>query len=547
MARPLGALDNDTSNQHLRATLLAPGDLSMRALAKSSSWIILCTILLSSIGCGAPQEQPAVPPPDASPAPEPAAAVYPPAPTDPNVNVTLSLYLMSQCPFGTSALKVAHRVESAFGPEFALRLVFIVGETKEGELDSLHGKDEMTLNRILACAGRLYPRRVAGYAIAMNEIEKAWHEVAQGIGLDPKLVNVCLQDGGDEVELRRHLAETNALNIDASPTILINRAPYRGPINSHALFDAVCLAFGETKPDVCGNPPEILSYTDGGEEGSCAPEEEEPPPAELVDDYAFTLRAVTDQAILETERMPEVVEQLKKFYPNMQVASIDASSPEGIALIERYGIEQLVAYLFPAEMEQRENFQTISEVLEKRGDVFLLNPGIGSSFFPKRSRRAKLVEVFFNPFSLEAQDIIRDIDDLRARPEIAGLGLTLSLVPITLQDLTQPGHPEIEELQRVQAVQNLAPEKLWSYLKARYDLPYSSWWEDYITAIGLVPQEIKREAQTAKVMEQIRANVDRLKEFGVQGDLLVFAENRELIRIENKEDFKSLLLTLGSR
>lgn len=508
---------------------------------------VLFLIIIPFVGCDRPAEPPAMTTPAAlSPTPD-QPSPYPPAPTDPNVKVTLSLYLMSKCPYGVSALKVARRVEEAFGPEFAMRLVFLVGETKEGKLASLHGEDELTLDRILACAGRVYPRQAGQYAVAMKETEKTWHEAARDLSLEPEQINQCLKEGTDEVLLRRHLAETDALGINASPTILLNRETYRGQINSRSLFDAACLAFGEAKPAACGNPPEALSYTDGGEEGSCATEEEQTPPPELVDDFTFTMRAVTDRQILETARMTEVIDQLHKFYPNMQVEQIDASSAAGQALIEKYGIEQLVAFLFPLEIETRENFAGLGDVLIKRDDAFLMNPGVGSNFFFKRPRQVGLVEVFFSPFSLEAQDIIRDIDDLRSRPEIMPPQVKLVMVPITMQELEQPGHPEIEELQRVQAIQNLAPAKLWDYLKARYDLPYSSWWEDYITAIGLLPEDIKTEARSEKVMEQIRANVARLKELGAQGDLIILAENRELVRIENKEGFKNLLVTLGSR
>ncbi len=247
----------------------------------------------------------------------------------------VTLYAMSECPYGVPAEKVVFDVKQALGEKMTPRLAFIVDREEGGGLTSLHGPTEVEKNMIQACVGQVDPQKQFTFVVEMNQRgNQPWAEIASGLQIDATAVETCLQDGTGINLLLKDLEETVELNINSSPTILINDQKYNGGRNSRDLFDAVCATFGKAdRPAVCDAPPEFLSRTNPTGSGSCATDkaaaEEEPLPEEYVAREPFVHPVIYDPQTLDAARMEEVIDQTKKVYPMVSVQRIKFDSDEG--------------------------------------------------------------------------------------------------------------------------------------------------------------------------------------------------------------------------
>jgi len=466
---------------------------------------------------------------------------------------TLTLYAMSECPFGVPAEFVVHKVKQVLGDKLNVRLVFIVGQTANGELTSLHGPTEVEKDMIQACVGKLAPAKQLDFTVQMNQGGQDWQTLAGQMGIDASAVQTCLTDGNGKQLLLADLQETEKLGVNASPTIIINDARYSGGMNSREIFDAACNAYAEgEKPPVCDQPPEILSRSDGSGAGSCGPKPaEQPLPEEMIEKSEFVHTVVYDANAIDQSRIDEVLKQTLRIYPNAKVEKVDAGSRAGKKLVEQYELTLLPAFIFPKKIETFKNFQHMERYLKKIKDIYLLDPKIGGNVQTQRERKPKTVDIFYSPFSTKAMRVLLDVHDLLTRPDMQALKVTINLRPYGMFEagmlITQMGPPELEEMQRVLTVVQLAPDKIWQYIKLRYENPASSWWEDYITQIGLDPAAVKKLAQSDEIKKQLEANSHMAADFSIADEIVFVIENRELARLEGKDQFRKMLESLGTR
>jgi hypothetical protein len=495
--------------------------------------------LLTVWGCGEktknPAAAPAAPGAAAKPAPSGGAA-------------SLTLYVMSDCPFGIPAEKVLAKVAPYFPGQLAARLAFIVNQEPNGALHSLHGDKELQKDMVHACVGQIAPAKQLEFVVRQNESGKDWPAVAKDLAIDGAEIEKCVKDGAAEKLLRADLAETTKLNVTASPTIILNEQTYQGGVNSRELFDAVCAALGPKKPAVCAAAPDTLSRTDGSASGSCGKRANTVPP-ELVDDTPVTQTVVYSESALDKSRMEMVLAQNKQLYPNIKIVKVEFSTPEGRKLVEKYHIDRLPAYLFPGDLQARKNFQVLSAHLTKVDDAYLLNPRIAANIFLDRPLAAKTLDVFFTPYSPRAMRMLLDVHDVLELPEFKGLGLQVRLrpyAPVENGQIAAPGGPpELEEMLRVIAVLDLQPRKIWDYLKARGENPASTWWEDYASKAGLDPAALKKAALGDKAAKEVADNSNLAAEFSLADDFALVVDNREIIRPESKDDLKAMLKNIG--
>ena len=164
----------------------------------------------------------------------------------------VTLYAMSECPYGVPAEKVVFDVKQALGEKMTPRLAFIVEREEGGGLTSLHGPTEVEKDMIQACVGLVAPEKQFTFVVEMNQRAKQpWADIAAGLQIDAAAVEACLQDGTGINLLLKDLDETVELNVNSSPTIMINDQKYSGGRNSRDLFDAVCATFGKVdRPEI---------------------------------------------------------------------------------------------------------------------------------------------------------------------------------------------------------------------------------------------------------------------------------------------------------
>ena len=384
-------------------------------------WIWL-PVLIALIVVGGCKKTETVMPESSSVTPPPAAnppkAVSPTAPGD---SAKLSLYVMSECPYGTPAEKVVQTVRKVLKNRLAVRIVFIIGQEAGGELSSLHGPTEVEKDKIQACVGKLAADKQLDFIVRMNDLQGDWKKAAAEFNLDPSAIDQCVNTEAKQLLLAQ-FQETQTLKVDASPTFILNGGSYSGGSNSRDVFDAACATFapGDAPPE-CASPPDTLSRTDGHAAGSCGGNASEPPmPPEAVDNTVFEHTIVWDPNALSTDRMDEVLAQTRKIFPKMQIKKIDANSREGKKLVEKYKLTQLPAYLFPGAMSGYKNFKMMERYLKKVDDAYVLDPGIGGNIFVARERKPKVVDIFYSPFSAKAMRVLLDVHDHHGRAHRPG-------------------------------------------------------------------------------------------------------------------------------
>ena len=56
--------------------------------------------------------------------------------------VTVELFIMSQCPFCSKVMQGFHDVEQTLGPYMNFKLEFIANQNEDGSFDCMHGESE---------------------------------------------------------------------------------------------------------------------------------------------------------------------------------------------------------------------------------------------------------------------------------------------------------------------------------------------------------------------------------------------------------------------
>jgi len=111
------------------------------------------------------------------------------------------------------------------------------------------------------------------------------------------------------------------------------------------------------------------------------------------------------------------------------------------------------------------------------------------------------------------------------------------------------GLAEIEEAARALAVRKLAPGRLHAYLLERGKKRGSSYWDVALQAAGLDPAQVRALAE--KPADDIRAalyaEADLLKSLDAGGEIVLLAENCELIPVRSRRDLREVFERIGPK
>ncbi|NMB76134.1 MAG: thioredoxin domain-containing protein [Myxococcales bacterium] len=141
----------------------------------------------------------------------------------------LRLFLMSQCPFAARAVQVLPELMKATGLR-EVRFHFVVG-FENGQMNSLHGSEELAENRRMACVQKNTPKKSLAYVGCRmrNPRDPVWEPCATEAGLNPTTLGSCADGAEGERLLREDARLCALLGIQASPTWFANnRYPFSG-------------------------------------------------------------------------------------------------------------------------------------------------------------------------------------------------------------------------------------------------------------------------------------------------------------------------------
>ncbi|MBW2733567.1 MAG: hypothetical protein JRH20_14360 [Deltaproteobacteria bacterium] len=157
----------------------------------------------------------------------------------------LSVFVMSQCPYGVRALDAMKDVIANFGEKLSFEVHYIaqLDAKKESGFDALHGDEEAYENMRQLCAKKHYPRnhQYLKYIWCRNAdiTSKDWKACAKG-GISARKIERCMKSGEGKKLLAKDVVMAKNLQINASPTwIANNRHKFLG-VTPEAIRRHVC-------------------------------------------------------------------------------------------------------------------------------------------------------------------------------------------------------------------------------------------------------------------------------------------------------------------
>jgi hypothetical protein len=142
----------------------------------------------------------------------------------PEVKKSVDLFVMSHCPYGTKAILAAKEFSDTFGKDATVNVHFI-GDTKDGELSSMHGPEEVTDDLREVCAIQHYgvdEKFLDFLACRSKDLKADWKACTGSNGIDADVISKCVEGGEGKALLTASFQVAAALEIGASPTFLLN-------------------------------------------------------------------------------------------------------------------------------------------------------------------------------------------------------------------------------------------------------------------------------------------------------------------------------------
>jgi hypothetical protein len=141
----------------------------------------------------------------------------------PEIKKSLDLFVMSHCPFGTKAMLAAKEFADAFGKD-AVVSVHYIGDSKDGQLVSMHGPDEISDDLREVCAIQHYGKDqkfLEFLACRSKDLKADWKACTGANGIDAGVIQTCVDGEGPKL-LTASFQVASALEIESSPTFLVN-------------------------------------------------------------------------------------------------------------------------------------------------------------------------------------------------------------------------------------------------------------------------------------------------------------------------------------
>lgn len=247
----------------------------------------------------------------------------------------VGVYLLALCPHAARALHSLSEAASQLGPAIQVHVAFLGLLDEAGDPSQRMGQPELDAALVHLCvqnvASQAQWKTYLGCAFAEDKFRRGKSSAlscATQVGLDAPEMELCAASADAQAELRSMYATSMALDIDQSPTIVVDRRVYLGETEAEAFASYLCHNAGEesTRPGVCASVPA---------------------PATVTATMLFDSRC-QDPEMCDVEGK---IEALNAMIPGLVLTRLDYLSPEGKHLFElvhraESQIEQLPLVLF---------------------------------------------------------------------------------------------------------------------------------------------------------------------------------------------------------
>jgi len=192
------------------------------------------------------------------------------------------LFVQSFCPFGNQAEEIIKPVVDLLADEAEVELRYILYENyggggkdycldEESKYCSMHGISELNQDIRELCVYNNQKDKFWDFVLQVNQdctskdVDTCWEEAAQAVGLNTSQVKSCFdQQALAYAEKEKKL--TDELEVNASPTLMVNGVVYQGNRTPEAFKQAICSGFNQ-EPEACQQTLE--EGAEAAPEGGC--------------------------------------------------------------------------------------------------------------------------------------------------------------------------------------------------------------------------------------------------------------------------------------
>jgi len=310
--------------------------------------------------------------------------------------VTVEFYVMSQCPYGTQVEDAIFPVLEKMGDGVDFQLHFIVKETAPGVFQSLHGDKEVKGNIAQLCAKSYYPDGYLKFIACQNKdmanVDTNWESCASGLGMDTSKLKSCLESDEGKDLLRTSMQRTMQRGATGSPTIYIADVPYSGQRDAASFQREICKS---SEHPECGSIPKCAVDADCTEQtskdGYCINPGAANAACEYKDPVVVNYVILNDKncASCDTSRIVQVNQQL---FLGGKPRLVDVSTEEGKALVQKYKITVVPAYIYESAITTAKSWKEIPDLgtaFEELSDgsYKLLDDVTGANYFVSEEAR----------------------------------------------------------------------------------------------------------------------------------------------------------------
>jgi hypothetical protein len=459
------------------------------------------------------------------------------------------LYIMSQCPYGLPALAQARAFAERF-PGASMNVWFIGAATADSTLTSLHGPGEVADEMQWLAVKSLYPSTWSAFLDRRGVDSVSTASILRALHIDTVAVARWVKQRGWS-ELSAHYQRSTRLGINASPTLLVNNMPVDVDVTKDRLAKIDC-AGSPSASRYCDSIPVCLDDRDcraPGKIGHCrsskvaSPGKRDSSWCEMVDDAAFVLtilRAADAVSHLEYGVIGTTVD----LFPAAVVDTVEVSTRRGQDLLARYKPQSLPYYVFGPGVTRAVNYAKVQPQLTSAGDSALTfrDGVVAPSYLLGRPALPNTVQVLVDPMFVDVAEA------LRAARAADHPGRAVTVSPILLEDPSARPTTAEERLRREEALRWLVlrkyhASKLGGYLDAYAGSLSSSYWTEWVTALGIRQRKFLREIADngALLTDQWRL----LQDLGVSGPVAVLVGNREIVQVRNRIQLADVLRLAG--
>ena len=354
----------------------------------------------------------------------------------------VEFYVMSQCPYGTQVENAIGPVLKTLGAAVDFHLDFIVTEANPGTFSSLHGAKEVAGDIVQLCAVKYYPEnyKYMDFVLCQNKdaanVDTNWEACAKENSMDAEKLRTCMNSEEGKTLLRESMQKAQLRNAKGSPTMYFNNEAYGGARDSLSFQRAICKT---VDIEACKTLPKCATDADcteqKGKEGTCNNPGKPEATCTYTDPVPVNLIVLTSTdcsgSACDTTRLTQVFNQL---FLGVKQRNVDIASEEGKALVEKYNIEVVPAFIsdsnivktksWIAQPDLKSAFEKLSDdsyklLDEVTGSTYYVNPAARQQFYDaigvKLGDNKPQIDFFvmsYCPYGNQAEEAVKPVYDL---------------------------------------------------------------------------------------------------------------------------------------